>query len=87
MPENEHNGPGFHYIVRYKLHGTSGEPQSTTMDDPTMSEVIIHHLQTFSRYEVSVQAANDVNISTAHVDTIIGYSGEGSEDMNLIAIK
>lgn len=83
MSEDEYNGNGFYYLIKYKLADTPGEPQTTTVDDPTRSELTIHDLQTFSKYEISVQSANQIGISTSPVDNVHGYSGEGSEYLAL----
>lgn len=79
VAENDYSGEGFYYVVRYRLKGTSGDPRTTVVDDPTRSEIVIHNLQTFSQYEISVQSANSVGISTASLEQFVGYSGEGSE--------
>jgi len=73
------NGRGFNYLVKYKLLSSPGRPQTITIDDPTRSEVVIHDRETFRQYEISVQSANEMGLSTARVIPRIGYSGEGSK--------
>jgi len=79
LEEKELNGPGFIYLVKYKLLNSPGQPQTVTIDDPTRSEVIIHDRETFRQYEISVQSANEIGRSTESVVPRIGYSGEGSK--------
>ena len=79
LSEKELNGRGFYYLVKYKLLRSPGPPQSITVDDPSQSEVVVHDRETFRRYEISVQSANEIGPSTQQVTPKIGYSGEGSK--------
>ena len=73
------NGGGFYYLIKYKLLRSPGPPQTITIDDPGRSEVVIHDRETFRQYEISVQSANEIGLSTHDVVPHIGYSGEGSK--------
>jgi len=77
--ENELNGPGFTYVVKYKLLNSAGRPQTVTVDDPTRSELIVIDRETFRQYEISVQSANEIGLSGERAVPRIGYSGEGSK--------
>jgi len=79
LAEDEFNGRDFYYLAKYKLKDTMGDPQTAIIDDLTRSEVVIHNLQTFSQYEISVQSANAIGLVRSPANTVIGYSGEGSE--------
>jgi len=79
LSENELNGPGFTYVVKYKLLNSDGRPESIIIDDPTLSEVVIHDREIFRQYEISVQSANEKGLSTKRVVPRMGYSGEGSQ--------
>ena len=73
------NGRGFHYLVKYKLLNTPGPPQTIRIDEPGRAQVVIHDRETFREYEISVQSANEIGLSTQRVTPRIGYSGEGSK--------
>jgi receptor-type tyrosine-protein phosphatase zeta len=77
LPEQEYNGPGFHYLVSYKLLDSPGLPETIRIDDPTQSEVVVHQREIFRKYEIRVQSANAVGISPVSVRAKIGYSSEG----------
>jgi len=79
LAEKELNGRGFNYVVKYKLLGSTGRPQTHTIADPRRSEIVIHDRETFRQYEISVQSANEMGLSTERVVSRIGYSGEGSK--------
>jgi len=79
LSDKELSGPGFYYLVNYKLLDSPGLPQTTRIDDPTRSEVAIHDREIFRKYQISVQSANQLGLSTQRVVARIGYSGEGSE--------
>ena len=79
LSEDELNGPGFKYVVKYKLRNSDGSPESILIDDPTSSEVVIHNKEIFRQYEISVQSSNEKGLSTKRVVSRIGYTGEGSQ--------
>jgi hypothetical protein len=84
LKEDEFNGRGFYYLASYKLKGTPGSPVTIVVDNSTRSEVVIHNLQTYSLYEVSVQSANSAGKSSSPVTTVTGYSGEGSKSIPFV---
>ena len=73
------NGPGFTYLVNYKLLESRGRPQTIRVNDPTRDHVTIDDREIFRQYEISVQSSNDKGLSTERVVPRIGYSGEGSK--------
>ena len=82
MPREEHNGEGFHYIVSYKILQSSRPTQKKQIWNAAQTELVIHDHTSFSQYEISVQAANNIGIvPIGQNDMKIGYSGEGSEFM------
>ena len=84
LSERELNGPGFNYVVKYKLLNSPGRPQTITIDDPDRSEVVIHDREIFRQYEISVQSSNDEGLCAERAVPRIGHSGEGSKQASLV---
>lgn len=75
------NGEGFHYIVGYRLLDEKVDhPQVNVTCDPSQTELVIHDQESFRRYEIYVQSANNIGVAPLSSSSKrIGYSGEGSE--------
>lgn len=78
MPENEHNGEGFHYVVGYKKHGTYDVEETQTVLDPRQKSISIHEQkESFVLFEVYVRAANKIGKAPS-IEKKLVRSGEGS---------
>ena len=78
MERIDHNGPGFHYIVGYKLNEPGSELITQNVYDWKQTELVIDGQETFREYEIYVQAKNNKNTAPERrLQRIIGYSGEG----------
>lgn len=78
MPENEHNGEGFHYIVSYRRYGSSDEETKRNVDDSKQRSISIHgQKEPFALFEIYVRAANRLGAAPMP-DKQLVRSGEGS---------
>jgi hypothetical protein len=82
MPQREHHGENFHYIVRYQHTGSYEFEQVEVPDvkatDASRREYVVENQEMYTEYRISVQAANQEGLSTKPVERFIGYSGQGS---------
>ena len=75
MPQIEHNGDNFEYIVTYQPRGDSTEAEVTdVITDWTKGRLVIPNQPTFQEYVISVGTRNEMGAGP--VTTILGYSGE-----------
>ena len=73
----EHNGEAFHYLVSYRRRGRRASEVVRRVADWRQSQLIVSDVQTYSEYEVTVQAANRVGPAPqSTVERIIGHSAE-----------
>ena len=81
IPQMEHNGPNFKYIVGYKrADDRNAEFREAHVNDWTEGRVVIGGQDTFVKYEIYVMAANNVGQgSSRSLRHIFGYSGEGGK--------
>lgn len=77
LPQIEHNGPGFHYMVCWKLDIPYTKWTCENVTDWEQNNITIMEQPTYARYLITVQANNEVGPSTAELIEVIGYSGEG----------
>jgi hypothetical protein len=82
MPQREHHGENFHYIVRYQRVGSYDtevvEVPDVKASDASRREYVVENQEMYTEYKISVQAANQEGPSTKAIERIIGYSGQGS---------
>lgn len=78
MPESEHNGEGFHYVVGYKKHGTYDVEETQVVLDPRQKSISIHEQkESFALFDVYVRAANKIGKAPSPERKLV-HSGEGS---------
>lgn len=78
MPENEHNGEGFHYIVSYKRHRSSDRETQRNVQDSKQKSISIHgQKEPFALFEIYVRAANRLGAAPMPGKQLV-RSGEGS---------
>ena len=77
MTVEEHNGPGFHYVVRWRRHDLA--PTAKFEERPVDSQsnmVIIDGQSVYKPYEIYVLAVNDAGDAVSPPRMLIGYSSE-----------
>jgi len=77
MPEIEHNGRGFYYLV-YWRRDILGEDWNIEkkITDWKISSVLIPNQPTFKRYRIKVVAFNEIGEANVAALEVAGYSGE-----------
>ena len=78
VPREEHNAEGFHYRVGYRAVDDHGPMMTSSVTNPTSSELIVYDVPIFHKYEIVVQSVN--SIGEAPIlggERKMGYSGEG----------
>ena len=79
VPRSEWNGEGFHYIVGYRRFDLREAQKKSEVRNASQTELVIHDLSAFVRYEFFVQSANDIGATPIRSnEKRTGYSGEGS---------
>jgi hypothetical protein len=85
MPQQEHNGEDFHYLVSYKRAGVSEAEENTVKvpdvkaTDASRREYVVEGQEMYKKYIISVKAANqEGQAPDQSVERKIGYSGQGS---------
>ncbi|XP_077862692.1 neuronal cell adhesion molecule-like [Saccoglossus kowalevskii] len=73
MPPEEHNAPGFMYILCYKP--VRGEWKCTYIRDWLVSQWIVEPTEPFQAYAITIMTANKEGGGPTPV-TAVGYSGE-----------
>ncbi|XP_069501495.1 neural cell adhesion molecule L1 isoform X2 [Ambystoma mexicanum] len=66
------NGPGFRYIVKWRLQHKETEWHTQEVDSPPW---VVHETPTFAQYEIKVQSYNEIG-EGPEPEVYIGYSGE-----------
>lgn len=80
MPEIEHNGPGFKYIIQWRQEDDGyTEYHTREITDWRVSEIIVPDQPTYRPYSIQVRAANAMGDSTEGTTPIRGYSGQASK--------
>ena len=80
MSEEEHNGPGFHYMVRWRRHDLA--PTAKFEERPVDSKsnmVIIDGQSVYKPYEIYVLSVNDAGDAVSPPRMLIGYSSEDGQ--------
>jgi len=79
MTEEEHNGPGFHYVVRWRRHdlAPTAKFEERPVDSKSNME-IIDGQSVYKPYEIYVLAVNDAGDAVSPPRMLIGYSSEDS---------
>lgn len=80
MPEIQHNGPGFVYVLTTKQVGRPDEELETyTINDWRIirKEILVNNI--YEPYEIKLQAKNGPGFAREPVVMKIGYSGEASK--------
>ena len=85
MPQTDHNGEDFHYLVSYKRTDVYGDEVSVKVPDirttdSTRRAYIVDVPEMYKEYLISVQAANQEGLGPGSaVERKIGYSGQDGE--------
>ena len=81
MPEIEHAGPRFRYIVQWKPDdGSQGNWLREEIKDWKQSELTVPNQPTYRPYIIRVRAMNEVGESSVAPVEVIGYSGQDSKE-------
>ena len=87
LPPAEHNAPGIHYKVYYRLHGKNGSSEwagKIYKKEGNVGKAVIHFEKLdnyYTKYDIKVQAINDIGIGPESNVSVI-YS---AEDMPQVA--
>ena len=81
MPEIEHNGDDFKYVVNYQsLDYPNADTITEEINDWHQRELVVRDVGTYKQFLVSVQAANSMGRSPANSLTVKKvHSGEDSK--------
>ena len=77
MTDEEHNGPGFYYLVRWRRHDLA--PTAKFEERPVDSKsnmAVIDGQSVYKPYEIYVVAVNDAGDAVSPPRMLIGYSSE-----------
>jgi len=77
MTGEEHNGPGFYYVVRWRRHDLSPTAKFEERPVDSQSNVLVVDGQSvYKPYEIYVLAVNDAGDAVSPPRMLIGYSSE-----------
>ncbi|CAH1639978.1 unnamed protein product [Spodoptera littoralis] len=76
MPQIEHNGPGFYYLVTWRRNITGQPWVEEQVRDWQQTEYTVLNTPTFVPYKVKVTAVNYKGTSNVTPVEVIGWSGE-----------
>ena len=76
MPQVEHNGPRFSYVVHWRRNDTGTSWNTEQISDWRQAKLLIANQPTFKPYRIKVFAQNAIGESNVAAREIIGYSGE-----------
>ncbi|KAL0850772.1 hypothetical protein ABMA28_006704 [Loxostege sticticalis] len=76
MPQIEHNGPGFYYLVSWRRNITGQPWEEQQVRDWQQTEYVVHNTPTFQPYKLKVIAVNSKGTSNVTPVEVIGWSGE-----------
>ncbi len=81
MPEIEHNGPNFKYIVSYRRRDieNSREYSYTVERADEFHYVVPERQPTYVPFNITVKAKNSVGDARESVKVVVGWSGEDGE--------
>ena len=75
MPPIEHNGQGFAYIIKYRLHNSEGDAEewsSMQITDWTEHAVSIPNQPSYKPYDIMVYAVNEYGLAKENIQIIRG---------------
>ncbi|CAH0765981.1 unnamed protein product [Diatraea saccharalis] len=76
MPQIEHNGPGFYYLVSWR-RDIPGQPwEEAQLRDWQQTELLVPNTPTFEPYRIKVVAVNALGTSNVTPLEVAGWSGE-----------
>ncbi|XP_068626335.1 neuroglian isoform X1 [Battus philenor] len=76
MPQIEHNGPGFYYLVSWRRNITGQPWNDQQVTDWQETELVVPNTPTFQPYRIKVIAVNSKGTSNVAPVEVIGWSGE-----------
>ncbi|XP_049882057.1 neuroglian-like isoform X1 [Pectinophora gossypiella] len=76
MPQIEHNGPGFYYLVSWRRNITGQPWQEQQVRDWEQTDLLVPNTPTFVPYKIKVIAVNSKGTSNVAPVEVIGWSGE-----------
>ncbi|CAG0901644.1 unnamed protein product, partial [Darwinula stevensoni] len=76
MPQVEHNGPRFSYVVHWKRNEKGATWNTEQISDWRQSKLLISNQPTFKPYRIKILAQNAIGESNVAAREVIGYSGE-----------
>ncbi|XP_028040488.1 neuroglian-like isoform X2 [Bombyx mandarina] len=76
MPQIEHNGPGFYYLVSWRRNITGQPWEEHQVRDWQQTEHLVTNTPTFQPYKIKVTAVNFKGTSNVTPIEVIGWSGE-----------
>ncbi|XP_060803660.1 neuroglian [Amyelois transitella] len=76
MPQIEHNGPGFYYLVSYRRNITGENYQSQKVSDWQQTQLVVPNTPTFQPYRIKVVAGNSKGTANVAPVEVYGWSGE-----------
>jgi len=77
MSAEDHNGPGFYYVVRWRRHDLA--PTAKFEERPVDREsnvLVVDGQSVYKPYEIYVLAVNDAGDAVSPPRMLIGYSSE-----------
>jgi len=87
MSNEEHNGPGFYYVVRWRRHDLA--PSAKFEERPVDSKsnmVMIDGQSVYKPYEIYVLAVNDAGDAVSPPLMHIGYSSEDGSSVRCLSV-
>jgi hypothetical protein len=79
VPEAQHHGPNFSYVVSYKESKPGAPWVDVVIDDWRQESFVVTDQPVYQKYSVKVGARNAVGQSTASPPVLTGFSGQGGE--------
>lgn len=76
MPLEEHNAPGFHYLVRWKRHDIADSNSEEKIVNFSSNSLLISGVSVYKPFEIYVLAYNEFGAAVAPPRMHICYSGE-----------
>lgn len=76
MRQIEHNAPGFHYKIYWKMDAPGHKWNIKELFDWKADRLAIEDQPTYQRYIIKIVAHNDLGEANVAAEEVIGYSGE-----------
>jgi len=79
MSDEDQNGPGFYYVVRWRRHDLAAAPTAQFDERPVDSRsnmAVVDAQSVYKPYEIYVLAVNDAGDAVSPPRMLIGYSSE-----------